>query len=199
MAKYNPRQRYAIEQKNKQRLLALNPDLDNESGIYFLTREENGIKYGYVGQAIKILNRMISHLMGYQHIDLSLKKHGLYDAEKNPNGWKLGFLHYPTDKLDEMEQYWIREYANAGYQMRNHTTGSQGVGKASMGEAKSPKGYRDGLVQGRKNLARELKNIIEKHLVVTIKEEKQNNKVSQGQLAKFWYLLDTEDNEESNE
>lgn len=50
----NVRQRKAIEAKNRQRLLALNPDLDDRSGIYFLTREENGIKYGYIGQAARI-------------------------------------------------------------------------------------------------------------------------------------------------
>lgn len=198
MAKYNPRQRYMIDQKNKQRLLSLNPDLDNESGIYFLTREENGIKYGYVGQAVKILNRMVSHLSGYQHIDLSLKKHGLYDEEKNPNGWKLGFLHYPESELDKWEQHWIREYANAGYQMRNKTAGGQGEGKVQMDDYKPAKGYRDGIKQGRKNLAKELKGIIDKHLMVMIKPEKAGNKVSQGQFEKFWYLLDTE-NEESNE
>ena len=195
MANYNPRQRYAIDQKNKQRLLKLNPNLDNKSGIYILTREENGIKYGYVGQAVKILNRMISHLSGYQHIDLSLKKHGLYDAQKNPNGWKLGFLHYPEDKLDEMEQHWIREYANAGYQMRNKTTGSQGVCKSQMDDYKPAKGYRDGIKQGRKNLAKELLHIIEKHLIVAIKPEKAHNKVSQDQFAKFWDLLNTDERE----
>lgn len=195
MANYNPRQRYAIDQKNKQRLLKLNPNLDNKSGIYILTREENGIKYGYVGQAVKILNRMISHLSGYQHIDLSLKKHGLYDAQKNPNGWKLGFLHYPEDKLDEMEQHWIREYANAGYQMRNKTTGSQGVGKSQMDDYKPAKGYRDGIAQGRKNLARELYNIVDKHLMVTIQPEKRNHKISQKMFNKFWELLMTDERE----
>jgi len=184
----NPRQRYAIEQKNKQRLLKLNPDLDNGSGIYFLTREENGIRYGYVGKAVKLMNRMLNHLTGFQHIDLSLKSHGLYDAQKNPYGWKLGFLHYPESKLDEMEQYWIREYANAGYQMRNKETGGT-TGKASMDNRKEPKGYYDGLAQGRKNLARELNNIISKHLIVMLKPEKSSNKVSQKQLEKFWELL----------
>ena len=193
MANYSSRQRFAIEKKNEQRLLKVNPDLDNESGIYFLVREENGIKYGYVGQAKHILKRMQSHLTGYQHIDLSLKSHGLYDEQKNPCGWKIGFLHYPESQLNDMEQHWIREYANAGYQMRNHTTGSQGIGKAGMDNQKSPKGYRDGLSQGRKNLARELKSIIEKHLIVSIKPEKANNKVSQGQYSKFWDLLNTEE------
>lgn len=197
MSYYNNKQRYAIDQKNKQRLLKLNPNLDNGSGIYILTREENGIKYGYVGQAVKILNRMISHLSGYQHIDLSLKKHGLYDAGKNPNGWKLGFLHYPEDQLDAMEQHWIREYANAGYQMRNKTTGSQGTGKAQMDDYKPAKGYRDGLEQGRKNLARELYHIIDKHLMVSIQPEKKNNKVSQRMFRKFWELLMTDEREDA--
>lgn len=189
----NYKQRLAVEQNNKKRLLKLNPDLDDESGIYFLTREENGIRFGYVGQAKHLMQRMCGHLVGYQHIDLSLKSHGLYDADKNPCGWKLGFLHYPESELDKWEQHWIREYANAGYQMRNKTTGSQGVGKAGMDNQKSPKGYRDGITQGRKNLARELKSIIEKHLIVSIKPEKANNKVSQGQYSKFWDLLNTEE------
>ena len=192
MANYNPKQRYAIDKKNEQRLLKLNPDLDNESGIYFLTREENGIRYGYVGKAVKLMNRMLTHMTGYQHIDLSLKSHGLYDADKNPCGWKLGFLHYPESELDKWEQHWIREYANAGYQMRNKETGGT-TGKASMDNRREPKGYRDGLSQGRKNLARELKSIIEKHLIVSIKPEKANNKVSQGQYSKFWDLLNTEE------
>ncbi len=196
---YNTRQRYAIDKKNEQRLLKLNPNLDNGSGIYILTREENGIKYGYVGQAKHIKQRMISHLSGYQHIDLSIKKHGLYDATKKPYGWKLGFIHYPENQLDEMEQHWIKEYANAGYQLRNHTTGGQGEGKAAMGETKSTKGYRDGLAQGRKNLARELKRIIDKHLIVLIRPEKAGNKVSQGQFEKFWELLKTDESEDTQD
>ena len=44
----------AIEQKNKQRLLAVNPNLDEGSGIYFLTREnEEKIKFSYVGRKSK--------------------------------------------------------------------------------------------------------------------------------------------------
>ena len=64
----------AIECKNKMKLLTVNPKLDDNSGIYFLTREdENEIKYAYVGQAKHILTRLVQHLVGYQHIDLSLK------------------------------------------------------------------------------------------------------------------------------
>ena len=38
----------AIEKSNKQRLLKVNPKLDDESGIYFLTRtDEDNISYFY--------------------------------------------------------------------------------------------------------------------------------------------------------
>lgn len=197
----NYKQRLAIEHSNKQRILKVNPDVDEESGIYFLTRtDENDISYFYIGQAKHLLTRLAQHLVGYQHIDRSLVKRGLYDIQKNPYGWKIGFLHYPLDKLDEMERYWIFEYTKKGYQCRyNKTAGGQDAGKEKINEYKPAKGYRDGIKQGRKNLAKELLHIIEKHLVVMIKPEKQNNKISQDQLAKFWYLLDTENNEEANE
>ena len=73
------RQAKAIEAKNKRKWLALNPKLDESSGIYILRRQdENGFRYAYVGQAKRILTRLSQHLSGYQHIDLSLKSHGLY-------------------------------------------------------------------------------------------------------------------------
>lgn len=182
----------AIEAKNKQRLLAVNPKLSETSGIYFLTREdENGFKYAYIGQAVHILSRLASHLSGYQHIDLSLKKHGLY-AEDNPHGWWVNFMPYPRDMLDNMEQFWIKHYASKGYQLRNKTNGSQGEGKAQIDEYRPAKGYRDGIAQGRKNLAKELSHIIDKHLVVSIREDKKNNKVSIKALEKFNDLLHTD-------
>ena len=184
----------AIEQQNKKRLLAINPYLDERSGIYVLTREdEDGIRYAYIGQAKHILTRLAQHLVGYQHIDLSLKKHGLYSSE-NIYGWKIEFTNYPLNDLDAVEQYYIRQYANDGYQLRNKTSGSQGEGKRQIDEYRPHKGYRDGLEQGRKNLARELSNIIEKHLSISLKEDKKNNKVSIRALEKFNSLL-TEDTE----
>ena len=189
----NFRQAKAIEQKNKKRLLEINTELDEQSGIYFLTRtDEDGIRYAYIGQAKHILTRLAQHLVGYQHIDLSLKKHGLWSGE-NPHGWKIGFLHYQEEKLDEVEQYYIRQYAQYGYQLRNKTSGSQGAGKHQIDEYRPQKGYHDGIKQGKKTLARELSNIIEKHLVVSLKEEKKNNKVSLKALDKFNDLL-SEDN-----
>ena len=189
----------AIENKNKKRLLEVNPKLDDKSGIYFLTRtDEDGINYFYIGQAKHILTRTAQHMVGYQHIDLSIKKRGFY-SEENPYGWKINFFHYPITMLDEVEQKWILEYTKKGYQCRyNKTSGGQGEGKEKINEFKPVRGYRDGLAQGRKNLARELSDIIEKHLIVGLKPEKQNNKISQRALEKFNELLNREVNDEVN-
>lgn len=192
MSYQNIRQAKAIESKNRKRLLEVNPSLTDESGIYFLTRtDENGFRYAYIGQAVHILQRLAQHLVGYQHIDLSIKKHGLY-ADDNPYGWKIGFLHFPLEELDEKEQYFIRQYANSGYQLRNKTAGGQGEGKAKIDEYRPAKGYRDGIRQGKINLARELSNIAEKHLTIGLREDKQGNKVSQKQLDKFMELINVD-------
>lgn len=185
----NFRKAKAIEYKNKIVLQKVNENLDEGSGIYFLTREdENGMKYAYIGQAKHLLTRLASHLTGYQHIDLSLKKHGLYSTN-NHYGWKIGFLHFPEDMLDEKEQKYIKLYACEGYQLRNKTSGSQGSGKKQIDEYKPAKGYYDGLKQGKKTLARELTGIIEKHLEIRLKESKKNNKTSQKMLEKFKEML----------
>lgn len=179
----------AIEKKNRERILEVNPHIDDGSGIYFLTRtDEDGFRYAYIGQAVNLLSRLAGHLKGYQHIDLSIKSHGLYSTD-NIYGWKIGFMHYPAEQLDKWEQYWIKKYADVGYQLRNKTSGSQGEGKKQIAEYKPPKGYRDGIQQGRINLARELANIADKHLVISLKTEKQNNSVSQKQYQKFMELL----------
>lgn len=187
------RQAKAIETTNRKRLMKINPKLDDGSGIYFLTRtDENEISYFYIGQAVHIIQRMCSHLTGYQHIDLSIKKRGFY-SEENPFGWKINFIHYPVEQLDKMEQYWILEYTKKGYQCRyNKTSGSQGEGKEKINEFRPTKGYRDGIQQGKITLARELKHIIDIHLNVSIRPEKANNKVSIKALEKFNDLLNEE-------
>lgn len=183
----------SIQRQNIQRLKKLNPDIDSKSGIYFLTRNEPQI---YIGQARHLDERLASHLSGYeQHIDRSLKAHGLY-SEDNPYGYKVNFLHYPESKLDEMEQYYIQLYAEKGWALKNKTAGSQGVGKVKIADFKPAKGYMDGLKQGRKNLAKELSHIIDKHLTVQLREDKQNNKVSQRAFEKFKGLLDERSYEE---
>ena len=188
----------AIEKSNKQRLLKVNPKLDDESGIYFLTRtDEDNISYFYIGQAVHILTRLAQHLVGYQHIDLSIKKRGFYSS-KNPYGWKLNVIYYPKSELDKWEQYWILEYTKRGYQCRyNKTGGGQGEGKEKINEFRPAKGYRDGIKQGKINLARELSSIAEKHLKIEIREDKKNNKVSQKQFEKFKKLMNEDSYKES--
>ncbi len=190
----------AIEKKNRERLLKVNPNLNDRSGIYFLTRtDENDISYFYIGQAVNIIQRMCGHLTGYQHIDLSVKKRGFF-SEENPYGWKLNFINYPKSDLDKMEQYWILEYTKKGYQCRyNKTAGGQGEGKEKINEFKPSRGYRDGLKQGEKNLARELSSIAEKHLKIEIREDKKNNKISQRQYEKFMDLLKVGENNANSE
>lgn len=198
MLKGNMAKAKAIERKNKEQLLKLNPKLNDNSGIYFMTRkDENGFRFAYIGQARRILTRLSGHLSGYQqHIDLSLRKHKLW-SENNPYGWKISALNFPIRELDEKEKYFIKKYADAGYQLRNVSVGGQGENRdgGQIGERKPSKGYRDGLIQGRKNLAKELKDIIDKHLEISLKPEKEHNKTSIKQFEKFRELLNMESND----
>ena len=165
----------AIEKKNRERLLKVNPNLNDRSGIYFLTRtDENDISYFYIGQAVNIIQRMCGHLTGYQHIDLSIKKRGFF-SEENPYGWKLNFINYPKSDLDKMEKYWILEYTKKGYQCRyNKTAGGQGEGKEKINEFRPAKGYRDGIKQGYKNASKEISHLFDLHLDYKTKSDNPN-------------------------
>lgn len=186
------KKRKAIEQRNKARWLEVNPYLTDESGIYILTRtDENGFRYAYVGQAKHILTRLAEHLVGFQHIDLSLKKHGL-DIGANIYGWRVAQEKCDAEHLDAQEQYFIKLYADMGFQLRNKTLGGQGEGKAGIAENKPSKGYYDGKKQGRKDLAKELKSAV-KYLNITPKDA---GKRAQAALDKFTHLLITDEGQD---
>lgn len=187
----NYRQIKAIEKKNKERILRVCPDVTEGSGIYVFYREENELKFAYVGQAKHLLTRLAQHLSGYQHIDLSIKKHGLYSV-LNPYGYKISFVPCHQDELDEKEQYYIKKVANLGYQLRNKTSGSQGKGKVGIADNKPPKGYRDGLLQGYKNAQKMVANLFDKHLVYGKKSDKPN-KNQEKAMEKFKMFLDWSD------
>ena len=171
---YNWKQVKAIESVNKKKFLELNNKLNNDSGIYVFTRiDENGFKYAYIGQAKHILTRLAQHMVGYQHIDLSLKNHGLY-SDKNEYGWNVIHYNFSEEELDDKEQYYIKEYADSGFQLRNKTSGSQGKGKTKINEFKPSKGYQDGLKQGYKNASKEIANLFDKHLDYLKKSDKPN-------------------------
>lgn len=186
----NYKQIYAIKKANKERILKVCPNCPEKSGIYFLLREEGGFRYAYVGQSVNLLQRLADHLQGYQHIDLSIKKHGLY-SDKNPTGYKVHFIQFPTDMLDEKEQEFIRKYANAGYQMRNATSGSQGKGKKGLDNAKQPKTYTEGVVQGEKNMAKRIKHLFDLHLDYSPKKNPPT-KLQEKAMQKFKEILENE-------
>ena len=183
MMAVNYRQIKAIEQKNKERILKMHPNVPDTSGIYIFFRKENGFKYAYVGQAKHLLTRLAQHLSGYQHIDLSIKKHGLV-SETNPCGWDFVFKDCPLEELDAQEQEYIKVMANKGYQLRNKTSGSQGEGKRGLDDQKSPKGYHDGVAQGYKNAQKFVANLFNKHLNYSKKSDKPN-KNQEKALEKF--------------
>lgn len=182
----NFRRAKAIESSNKKRLLKVNPKLDDGSGIYILWRTEI---HGYVGQSKGILKRLAQHMTGYeQHIDRSMKAHGLY-SEENKGGYRIDFIHCPVSELDEKEREYIQKAIDAGWIVKNKTGGGQDEGKEKIADYRPAKGYRDGVQQGKKSLARELSHIINTHLVVSLKPEKMNNKVSIRALEKFNDLI----------
>ena len=189
----NYKQLYAIKKANKERILKVCPNCPETSGIYFLLREEDGFKFAYIGQSVNLLQRLADHLQGYQYIDLSIKKHGLW-SEDNQTGWVVHFLEFPKEQLDEQEQYYIKKYANAGYQLRNIESGGN-LGKTDIGERKPAKNYYDGLSQGYRNAQKFVANLFDKHLDYKQKSDKPNK--NQGKaMAKFKDFLEYERNEE---
>lgn len=189
MRQVNYKQIWAIKKANEQRILKVCPDCPNTSGIYFLLREEDGFKFAYIGQSVNILQRLADHLQGYQRIDLSIKKHGLWN-EENPTGYKVHFLEFPKDLLDEKEQKYIRQYANAGYQLRNLTSGSQGQGKKGFENARQPKTYTEGVVQGEKNMAKQIKHLFDLHLDYAPKKNPPT-KLQQRAMQKLQEIFDS--------
>ncbi len=180
----------AIEAKNKIKLLEVCPTLNDGCGIYVLLREENGIKYGYVGQSVHILTRLAQHLVGYQHIDLSLKKHKFYSKD-NPTGYYIKFKNFPKEELDEKENFYVQYYANLGVQLRNKTGGSQHENKFGIADNKPTKGYRDGIKQGYKNCQKEISKLFEKNLTYSISGTPNKNK--EKSYEKFTNFLNGEE------
>lgn len=189
--KWSAKRFYSKQEEAERLLFAVCPKADHRSGIYFYLREDTDGKYGYIGKATDLVSRNVAHIIGYQqHIDISIKKRGFYSKD-NPSGWRLNVLYYPKEDLDRWERHWIALYRESNYTLYNVESGGT-EGKEIIGERKPPKTYRDGLAQGRKSLARELKHIIDTHLEIKLRKE---NKISQKALAKFWELLESEEKE----
>ena len=186
MAEYSYKRVFYIKKEIREQIKKICPAIDNESGIYFYTRvDEDGSKQGYIGKSLHILDRTISHLQYQnQHIDASLIKRGFY-SKNNPYGWKLNFIHYPKELLDEKEKYYIDQYLNAGYTLYNIESGGS-LGKIDIQERKLGKGYYEGIARGKKSLADDLKHIIDLYLTITLNKTGQR---AENAFNKFWQLL----------
>jgi hypothetical protein len=123
----------------------------------------------------------VSHLQGYQHIDISLRKRGFYSKD-NEGGWKLNFLIFPPYKLDDKERFYINNYRNAGYQLYNIESGGT-TGKTIINERKPTKGYQDGVAYGEKKTKRKVKEFFDKYLEFCIKEPV--NKIKERKFEEF--------------
>lgn len=181
---------YAMKKQAEERLLKEMPSLKNESGIYILLRnDESGLKFAYIGQAKHIIDRLVSHLNGYsQRIDISLKKRGFYDHEKQPFGWTLDVEYCNEWELDAKEQQLIKIFADRGYQLYNRTGGSQGQGKVGIYDGQTSKGYRDGLKKGYKSCLKDVKEYFDKYLEFNYKRPncyKKNKEIKELFIKKF--------------
>lgn len=195
MEEINYNEVFSKKKKLEQKIRAMCPGIKNTSGIYIMTREESGFKYAYVGQAKRLLNRLVSHLQGFDDwIDKSILKHKLYSAE-NPHGWKIGCLYFPENELNEKETYYIHLYGNHGYQLRNKTGGSQGVGKLGINENSTKRGFYEGVSYGTRRTITQVKTFFDKYLDFSIKGKP--NKVKERKLVEFKEFLETINEENS--
>ena len=96
-------------------------------------------------------------------------------------------MYFNEELLNEKEQYYIKLYANNGYQLRNKTSGSQDGEKFGIAENKSGKGYWEGVRQGEKNAFKTIKVFFDKYLDYGIKEP--SNKVKERKFKEFEKLL----------
>lgn len=180
----------AREKANKERILRVCPDATERSGIYIFTRHDGDFRFAYIGQAKHLLTRLAQHLAGYQqHIDLSVKKHGFSYPDGPADGWVLTVVECSEAELDEQERYYIRLYANDGYQLLNKTDGGQGKGKTGIAPNKPSKGYYDGLDAGYLKARKYVANLFDKHLDYSQKSDKPN-KNQEKAMEKFKEFLD---------
>lgn len=175
------------KQEVAKKLKLICPNANNNSGIYFYTRQdENGKKAFYIGKSSHILDRCISHDIYYnQRIDISIKKRGYY-SEENPYGWKLNVLFFPEYLLNEKEAYYIALYRQKGGECYNVESGGT-IGKEIIGERKPSKTYTQGVEYGEKKAIKQIKELFDKYLDCVIKEP--SNKVKERKKREFEKLL----------
>jgi hypothetical protein len=95
----------------------------------------------------------------------------------------------PAEECNEKEQYYIKKAADAGYQLKNSTTGSQGKGKKGLENGRPARGYFDGKEAGYLMARREVAHWFSLHLNVSMKKPTKN---AEKALAKFQEFIDLE-------
>lgn len=184
------RQRKAIEKTYKKNWLKLCPTLNNNAGIYVLTRIDGDRRCAYVGQSVHLLDRLASHSMGHeQHIDKSLKAHKLY-SDTNTIGWQVAFLNCKETELNTLEKMYIDKYKNLGYEMLNVSGGGQGTERiANINKPKARTGYRNGVAYGENKAKIRLRNDIDKYVDIIIKGK--TNKLKERKLKELLVWINT--------
>ena len=184
----NYRQIFARRRACEDRIRKACPGIPHRSGIYvFYRMDESQIRRGYIGQARDLCSRCASHLLEYDHIALSLKRHGFF-FEGNPYGWKLVYKECPERDLNKNEVATIKSCADKGIQCYNLTTGSQGTGK-KVDTYKTPKTYMQGVERGYIKASKEISHLFDLHLKVSKKSDRPNKNQDKA-LEKFQAFLD---------
>lgn len=189
------KQRIKIQNSYKKKIQDMLPDLENTSGIYIFTRNEDSKKKAYIGQAKYLINRLVNHCMRYdQHIDKSLKEHGLY-SKNNIDGWQISYLYCTVWQLDIQEKYMIKRYKNLGYELYNITGGGQGKGKVDIAERNNAKlkSYANGKAIGETKLMEKIKTFFDKYLDFSIKGKP--TKIKERKYNEFKELIGDNENE----
>lgn len=180
------KKRFAILNDYKKQWRAIEPRLSDISGIYVIGRtDEYGVNYAYVGQSVHILRRLAEHCIGFQMVDLSIKKRKLFSKD-NVFGWRV-LEFYPTTDLDGEEKKKIIEYMLKGYQLRyNRTLGGQNS-KESFDNTTSGKGYHEGVKYGYLKAIKDIKLYFDKYLDFSIKPK--SNKTKERKFEEFKELM----------
>jgi len=135
-------------------------------GIYIFNRydDDKGKQCYYVGQAKNLRRRMAQHLLEFDHIGLSLKKHGLWHRTKNPNGWYCEYFRRPESLLDKFEKEVIASIQSSKeYELYNITSGGQGKGKCDIRKRAERGGWRKGKDAGYEKAYAEIAEVVEKY------------------------------------
>lgn len=141
-------------------------DPSQSSGVYVFHRynHERQCDCYYIGQAKNLRRRIAQHLLEYDHIAVSLKKYGLFDSEKNPEGWTCEWKYSTVELLDEMEQAVISlRLTDENAELYNITSGGQGKGKVDINPRAERKGYHTGKLEGKQRAYTEIATLIEKY------------------------------------